>query len=297
MIRNLELYKVFYHVAATSSLTAAAKELSITQPAVSQSMKQLERQLGVKLFVRSGKGIRLSAEGELLFSYVAKGCDAFLEGEKRLKNILDLNEGELCIGATDYAIRFYLLPFLSRFQNNYPNIRVKALPMESDEIEKGLLDGQIELGLTEKTASDPGIIHCQTVKVIQDVFVAGAGFAYLRSPNLPYQLMTHLPLICFPEGSVQRKHLDTFFEKMQIRLQPAHTFAQADLIRQFVTEGLGIGVLPQDYVLSSIESGALIRLQFSPELPERELCLVHKDANALSNPAKTMLKLLQGEAG
>ena len=72
-MNNLEYYKVFYHVAKTGSLTLAAGELMISQPAVSQSIKQLETALGTKLFVRASRGMRLTGEGELLYSYVAKG--------------------------------------------------------------------------------------------------------------------------------------------------------------------------------------------------------------------------------
>lgn len=82
MINNLEYYKVFYYVARNQSLTAAAEELAISQPAVSQSIKQLEIALGAKLFTRASKGVRLTQEGELLFSYVAKGYEQIALGEK-----------------------------------------------------------------------------------------------------------------------------------------------------------------------------------------------------------------------
>ena len=306
MIRNLELYKVFYHVAATSSLTKAAHELSITQPAVSQSMKQLEGQLGVKLFSRVGKGIRLTSEGELLFSYVAKGCDAFEEGEARLKNILDLNEGELRIGATDLAMKYYLPDYLLQFRNSFPNIRVKLLTQKSDQIEAMLTKGEIDLGLAE-TAGDPVSgsvsdsasgsvpgLHVQEVRKIRDIFVAGASYAYLRAPGLPYQLMTHLPLICYESGHPGRTLMDGFFARIHISMTPAYTFENADTILQFVSRDLGIGCLPEDYAGSAIDSGALIRLQFSPPMPERSLCLLYGDTTHESKAAAAMRNICLG---
>lgn len=82
MTENLEYYKVFYYAAKTGSLTLAAAELSISQPAVSQAMKQLEGALGAKLFVRSSRGIRLTPEGQVLYEYVKNGYEQISLGRK-----------------------------------------------------------------------------------------------------------------------------------------------------------------------------------------------------------------------
>ena len=114
MIDNLEYYKVFYYVAKTRSFTVAAKELSVSQSAVSQSVKQLETALNTTLFRRIAKGVALTKEGELLFSYVAKGYEQIEAGEKKLKQMLNLEMGEIHIGASDMTLQFYLLPFLEK---------------------------------------------------------------------------------------------------------------------------------------------------------------------------------------
>lgn len=281
-------------MAATSSLTKAAGELSISQPAVSQSMKQLEGQLGVKLFSRVGKGIQLTSEGELLFSYVAKGCDAFEEGEARLKKILDLDEGELCIGATDLAMKYVLPPYLLQFKNSFPNIRVKLLSLSSEQIEMMLAHGEIDLGFSELAVDEASGISAKPIRKIQDIFVAGASYAYLRSPGLPYQLMTHLPLICYESGSPGRTLMDGFFARIHISMTPAYTFDNADTILQFVLKDLGIGCLPEDYAKPAIESGSLIALQFSPAMPERDLYLLSMEPAHETKPAAAMRGILLG---
>ena len=112
MVQNLEYYKVFYHVARCGSLTLAAQELSISQPAVSQSVKLLETSVGVKLFVRSAKGVKLTKEGELLYSYVAGGYEQIEMGEKKLKQMMDLElEAEIArttgFKVTDHEVKLY----------------------------------------------------------------------------------------------------------------------------------------------------------------------------------------------
>ena len=116
---NLEYYKVFYFVALEGSITAAAEKLSISQPAVSQSLKQLETSLGTRLFVRVSKGVRLTKEGELLLAYIKSGYEQIELGEQMLHKMLNLDMGEIRIGASDMTLQFFLLPFLEKFHELY----------------------------------------------------------------------------------------------------------------------------------------------------------------------------------
>ena len=95
---SLEYYKIFYHVAQCKSITLAAQKLSISQPAVSQGVRQLETILGTRLFVRTPKGVRLTAEGEVLYSYVSRGYESILAGEAKVRQMLNMNMGEIRIG-------------------------------------------------------------------------------------------------------------------------------------------------------------------------------------------------------
>ena len=124
MINNLEAYKVFYYVAKCGSVTKAAGELSISQPAVSQAIKQLENTLDAALFHRAAKGVRLTSEGELLYSYVAKGYEQIEMGVKKVHQMQNMELGEVRIRASDMTLQFYLLPYLEKFHEQYPGIKV-----------------------------------------------------------------------------------------------------------------------------------------------------------------------------
>ena len=112
---NLEYYRVFYYVAKLKSITLAADELFISQPAVSQAIKHLENTLGGSLFIRTPKGVRLTPEGELLNIYVAQGYESLLQGENKYKELFMLEAGEIRIGASDMTLQYYLLPYLEEF--------------------------------------------------------------------------------------------------------------------------------------------------------------------------------------
>ena len=121
---NLEYYKIFYTIGICKSITAAAKYLSISQPAVSQGRKQLENQRGVTLFMRTSKGVNFTLEGEVLFSYIKQGYELILQGEDRIMQMLNLKAGEIHIGASDMTLKFYLLPFLEKYHEKYPEIKI-----------------------------------------------------------------------------------------------------------------------------------------------------------------------------
>ena len=123
---NYELYKVFYHVASTLSFSEASKQLFISQSAVSQSIKVLEKKLNQTLFIRSTKKVQLTPEGEILLKHVEPAMNLIRQGENQLLDSNSLNGGQLRIGASDTICRYYLVPFLSEFHKRYPNIHIKV---------------------------------------------------------------------------------------------------------------------------------------------------------------------------
>ena len=123
---NYELYKVFYHVASTLSFSEASKQLFISQSAVSQSIKVLEKKLNQTLFIRSTKRVQLTPEGEILLKHIEPAMNLIKKGENQLLEANTLNGGQLRIGASDTICRYFLVPFLSHFHSLYPNIHIKV---------------------------------------------------------------------------------------------------------------------------------------------------------------------------
>ena len=146
-VSNLELYRVFYQVASAGRITDAAQKLHISQPAVSQSLKSLETQLGMTLFNRTSKGVTLTKEGEILFGYVARGYEQFMLGEAQLERMQNLEIGEVRIGASDMTLRFFLLPFLEAFHEKYPDIKVIVTNGPTPETLNSLENGKIDFVL------------------------------------------------------------------------------------------------------------------------------------------------------
>ena len=130
---NYELYKVFYYVATTLSFSEASKLLFISQSAVSQSIKVLEKKLGITLFIRSTKRVQLTPEGETLLRHVEPAINLIARGEAQIMEAGTLGGGQLRIGASDTICRYFLVPYLNRFHRSFPNVHIKVTNQTSTQ--------------------------------------------------------------------------------------------------------------------------------------------------------------------
>lgn len=292
MINNLEYYKVFYYVAKYKSLTVAAGELAISQPAVSQSIKQLETVLGVKLFARASKGVKLTKEGELLYSYVAKGYEQIELGEKKLQQMLNLDLGEVHIGASDMTLQFYLLPYLERFHEKFPGIKVTVTNAPTPETLQNLQEGKIDFGVVSTPFAAKEEVQAIVVREIEDIFVAGRKFIPYKNRMLDLRELEEMPLICLEGGTSTRKYMDAFLQKNQVEIKPEFELATSDMIVQFALRNLGIGCVMRDFAREHLESGRLFELRFNQIIPRRHFCVVTDAKNPVPAAARNLLELV-----
>ena len=296
MICNLEYFKVFYYTAKCGSVTSAAAELAISQPAVSQSLKQLEHILGVSLFVRASRGVRLTAEGEVLYSYVAKGYEQISRGVEKVQKMQSLELGEVHIGASDMTLRFFLLPFLERFHEEYPEIKVVVSNGPTPETLSLLREGKIDFGVVSTPFEEADDIKVVRVREIEDVFVAGRRFISYKNKMLDFQELEGLPMI-FLEGNTSTRHyMDDYLVGNGVVLRPEFELATSDMIVQFALRNLGVGCVVRDFAAEYLEAGTLFELRFNKMIPKRSLCVVRSVQQKPSLAAERLLKILDNES-
>lgn len=292
MINNLEYYKVFYYVAKHKSLTAAAGELAISQPAVSQSVRQLETSLGVKLFTRASKGVRLTKEGEMLYGYVAKGYEQIMLGEQKVRQMLNLDLGEIHIGASDMTLQYYLLPHLERFHEKYPGIKVVVTNAPTPETLRNLREGIIDFGVVSTPFDAGDEIQAIVVREIEDVFVAGRKFIPYKNRMLDLQELEHMPIIWLEGETSSRSYIDNFLLQNHVEIKPEFELATSDMIVQFTLRNLGVGCVVRDFASEYLDSGQLFELRFNQIIPKRHFCVVTDARNPVSAAAQNLLELV-----
>lgn len=290
---NLEYYKIFYHVGKQKSITLAAEELSISQPAVSQAVKHLEHDLGAALFVRTPKGVRFTAEGEVLYSYVKRGYEAIRLGEKKFLELLDLQEGELCIGASDMTLQFYLLEYLERFHESYPKIRVTVKNAPTPKTIKMLQEGSIDFGVISTPIQKRLDLKFRKVRDIQDIFVVGRKFRELANRRLQYKELEQLPLMCLEGNTSTRAYVEAFLRENGVRLLPEFELATSEMLVQFAMKGFGVASVVEDFAKKAMEEGEVFSLHFEKEIPKRHFCIVTDEKVPMSAAARKFLDFLE----
>lgn len=292
---NMEYYKIFYHVATEHSITGAAKRLSISQPAVSQAVKQLEQGLGIELFTRRAKGVSLTRAGTLLYSYVGNGYETILAGETKLSKMINLEYGEVRIGASDMTLQFYLLPYLERFHQLYPEIKVTVTNAPTPQTIDHLNQGRIDFGVVTKPIEVDSQFDIFEVRKIQDVFVAGDKFRDLQGKKLGFDKLSELPLICLEGDTSTRTYVDSYLAKNNVVITPEFELTTSDMIVQFARRNLGVGCVVEDFVKEQLANGDLFRLEFKKKIPEREMCLIVDNRTSMSVAATKLRELLENE--
>lgn len=295
MAENLEYYKVFYYAAKSGSLTLAAAELSISQPAVSQALKQLEGALGAKLFVRASRGIRLTPEGKVLYEHVKAGYEQIELGEKKLSSMLQLDYGELKIGASDMTLKYYLLPLLQEYHERFPGIKVTVTNAPTPETVRLLRQGKIDFGVVSTPITDSGELRVLPVKEIEDVFVAGRKFIQYKNRMLDLQELEHLPIISLEGNTSTKNYMDEFLKQNQVELSPEFELATSDMIVQFALRSLGVGSVVREFAAEYLEDGRLFELRFNKIIPKRQICVVAEEGDSISRAAKEFLSMVKPE--
>jgi DNA-binding transcriptional LysR family regulator len=296
MNTNLEHYKIFYHVATEQSITGAARKLNISQPAVSQAVKQLEEGLGIELFTRKAKGVSLTGAGNLLYSYVSNGYETIMAGERQLAKMMNLETGEVRIGASDMTLQFYLLPYLERFHVLYPEIKVTVTNAPTPRTIEHLTQGRIDFGVVTGPLDADSHFDIIPVRKVQDVFVAGTKFRHLKDRMIDYKELEQLPIISLEGKTSTRTYVEAFLERKRVAVKPEFELATSDMIIQFAMRNLGVGCVVEDFAGKQISDGSLIKLKFEEEIPPRNMCLIIDKRSSMSVAATKLREILETDS-
>lgn len=288
---NYELYKVFYHVANTLSFSEASKQLFISQSAVSQSIKVLEKKLNQTLFIRSTKRVQLTPEGEILLKHIEPAMNLIQRGENQLLEANTLNGGQLRIGASDTICRYYLIPYLKQFHSKYPNIHIKVTNQTSIECAKLLESGQVDFCITNYPNS--GLSNSQNVRIVRefyDVFVANNDAFPLKGKHIALKDLQKYPILMLDRKSTTSEFLHSMFQKHQLDLVPEIEISSNDLLIDLAEIGLGVAFVP-DYCISGNRKDLFV-LDLEEQLPARQMVVAFNEHLPVSKAAMEFMGIL-----
>ena len=269
---KLELYRIFNEVAVAGNISAAAQKLYISQSAVSQSVKQLEQQLGTRLFSRSTRGVRLTPEGALLQEYVARALGMLESGEEKLAQTRQLLSGELVLGASDTVTKTYLLRRLEAFHKAYPEIRIRILNGTTQMVLDYLDSGAVDIAF----ATDPqkpekyDIRHCVQTHT---VFVAAPDYPCDFDHAYTVEEMAAFPLILLERKASSRLYVESFFLQHGISIKPEIELGSHNLLISLARIGLGVACVTEEFSRSGLDRGIILPLKTDFVIPSRAVVL------------------------
>ena len=288
---NYELYKVFYYVASSLSFSEASKKLFISQSAVSQSIKTLEKKLEQPLFIRSTKKVQLTPAGQVLLKHIEPAMNLIQRGENQLLDANTLGLGQLHIGASDTICRYFLVPYIKQFHKKFPNVPIKVTNATSLNCVDLLEQGKVDLIVTNAPNSRLNGTYIQkTVSAFRDVFIANPAYFNLKQQEIPFSELKQYPILMLERKSTTSEFLHNLFLQHQLELIPEVELSSNDLLIDLAKIGLGIAFIP-DYCLSH-DTNELYILQTKEKMPERQMVAAINPSLPVSASTEEFLKLL-----
>ncbi|MCI8298787.1 MAG: LysR family transcriptional regulator [Lachnospiraceae bacterium] len=272
MNQNLSYYRIFYAVANTGNISKAAKELYISQPAVSKSIQKLEESLDAKLFERSSRGVTLTPEGELLYTHVKSAFETLAVGENKLRRSVSLGMGNLTIGASSTLCKYILLPYLKDFIKQYPHINISIACHSTNDTIQLLEEGKLDIGLIGKPENLKNM-RFHFIREIEDIFVATRDYLHnlkIRGVNHTH-ILQNCTLIQLNRENMTRQYMDSYFQENHIVLQDTIEVSNMDLLIEMTKTSLGTGCVIRDFVQTELQSGILIEIPLDAPVHRREI--------------------------
>ena len=271
MAVRLELYRVFLEVAKQGNISAAAQNLFISQSAVSQSVKQLEEQLQVRLFSRSTRGVSLTSEGKLLLEYVSHALGLLQSGEEKIAASRQLLTGELIIGASDTVTKTYLLSRLEAFHKDYPDIRIRILNGTTSMVLDYLHAGQVDIAFASEAPDETvySVRHCVDTHTI---FVAAPDYLEFDKVYTMEEIAA-LPLILLERKASSRVYVERYFQEHGVQIHPEIELGSHNLLISLARIGLGVACVTEEFSLSGLSRGVIVPLKTDFEIPPRAVTM------------------------
>lgn len=287
MYIKLEQYKIFNEAATTLSFSIAARNLFISQSAVSQAISSIEKELQTQLFIRHSKGVSLTKEGKLLHQQIDKALAIITGVENQISNFHELKDGQLTIGAGDTFSEYFLTDYIVKFKQLYPGVKIKVINRTSLETRELLKTDQIDLGFLNLPIKDDALIIKECFQV-QDIFVSNQ-----KDPHIyTFEELAKKSLILFEKSSNTRNRIDNFFAKKGILLNPSIELGAHNLLLDFAKAGLGISCVIKEFSQEYLNNNILYEVKTISSLPPRSIGYAYLKRRTQSVAANKFIELI-----
>jgi len=291
---NLHQLQIFHTAAESSTLTEAAEKLYLTQPAVSQQIRNLETHLGTRLFERSRRGIELTPAGRELFTYTLQILRLVAQAEASLTNINNIKEARAVVGATP-NVGSYLLPqWVQTFRLQHPNITLIIQTGTTPDIIEAVTSGEQSLGFVEGeiTNQEHQQINFTVLEPLPHRVVIGRDHAWWGRKSINIEELDGQPFIIRQKRSQSHAWLEEIFKRYSVSPRIVGEFDNPESLKQTVRNSVSITVLPLRAVEHDVDTGLLAALDVNNADLTRSLRLIWQKDSIFSAVTRAMIAYL-----
>ena len=294
MDQNLSSYKIFYAVANSGNISKAAKELYISQPAISKSIQKLEESVGTKLFQRSSRGVTLTPEGQLLYGHVKTAFETLNQGEEKLRRSIELGVGHLTIGVSSTLCKYLLLPYLKEFIKKYPHISISISCHSTHHTLKLLEEEKIDIGLIGKPESNKNV-NFYPIQEIEDIFVATKDYLHnLRVRGVTANtILQNSTLMLLDKENMTRQYIDDYLLENHITVHDSIEISSMDLLIEFSKISLGVACVIKEFVKEDLACGNLVEIPLGIPIHKREVGFAYNENVKMSKSLEKFIDFYQ----
>lgn len=287
---SFDYYRVFYYVAKYKNITLASNALNYNQPNVTRTIKNLEGALGCTLFVRTNRGVTLTAEGEKLYEHIRIAVEHIEMAETEIEGERSLQSGIVSVGATEVALRCFLLPVLNEFRCKYPGIRLNISNNTTLQAIASLKSGLVDMAVVTTPTGEMKDLKSVLLKDVREIAVCGDAFRDLTEKTLSLGELAAYPIISLGRKAKTYEMYQNWFAENNVEFSPDIEAATADQILPMVKNNLGIGFVPEEFLKGEDISG-IHCLKLVENTPVRSIVILKRRGCSLSIAAQKMWEI------
>ena len=288
---DLHQLEQFLAVADAGTFTRAAGKLCRTQPAISQSIKKLEEEVGVLLFARDLHDVTLTEAGQRLAGYARRLLRLRDEATQSLDELKSLSAGRLSIAAHEIAALYLLPRLLHSYLRQFPDIRIGVYRSSLDDVPRQVLDRQVDVGFV---THEPMFKELQTVHICSDemVLVAAPRHPFAKRAGLRVEDLGEERFVLHHVCTSTAAKITRLFEEHGTPFRICAELWSFENIKEFVQQDFGVSIVPMITVRRELAAGTLIRIPVEGLHIPRQTYMIFRDARSLSDSAHGLLNLV-----
>lgn len=286
---DINQLEVLVAVAREKSFSRAADVLDRTQPAVSQAIRRLEKEVGEKLFDRSSKDGTLTIAGEVLLDYAKQMLNLRQNAGVAIKELKNLHHGKVTISANEHTV-FCLLPIIEEFSRRHPLIKVEVKRGVASRIPTEITAREVEIGIISFKPKDESV---KSIPIFTDelVLVVSPQHSLAGKSTVSIKDLGTETFIAHNAQSPYREKVISAFDKYQVKLNISTELPSLEAIKKLVEKGVGVALVPKLTAQSEIDNGQLFGLSVKELKLERQLHFIYRRNSVLSHAAKVFLQM------